>query len=94
MIEWRSHVFNSRLFEAATHSDAAWGAFRVPRTTHELVWSEKTAPQKTVPGWPRAQLRLFRDEARALVGEDGAAVEAATLVEPIAAAENGGALHS
>ena len=42
--------FNSGLFEAATHSDAAGGAFRVPRTTHELVWSEKTAPQKTVPG--------------------------------------------
>ena len=53
-IEWRSHVFNSGLFEAATHSDAAGGAFRVPRTTHELVWSEKTAPQKTVPGWSPA----------------------------------------
>ena len=39
---------------AATHSDAAGGAERVPRTTHELVWSEKTAPQKTVPGCPRA----------------------------------------
>ena len=49
-----SHVFDSRLFEAATHSDAAGGAFRVPRTAHGLVWSEKTAPQKTVPGWPRA----------------------------------------
>ena len=42
-----------RLFEAATRSDTAWRPRGVPRTTHELVWSEKTATQKTVPAWSR-----------------------------------------
>ena len=54
LIKGCAHVFHSMLFEAATRSDTAWEPCGVPRTTHELVWSEKTAPQKTVPGWSRA----------------------------------------